>query len=61
MLLNTGEKTLVESSKDDVWGTGIPLFRSDCLNERLWSSKGKLGTILMEIRDTHIGLGKVSQ
>ena len=26
MLLNTGKKTIVESSKDDVWGTGIPLF-----------------------------------
>ena len=40
-LLNTGDKTIVESSKDDVWGTGIPLFRWDCLNDRLWSSKGK--------------------
>ena len=26
-LLNTGDKIIVESSKDDVWGTGIPLFR----------------------------------
>ena len=52
-LLNTGAKTIVESSKDNVWGTGIPLFRWDCLNDRLWSSKGKLGMILMEIRDTH--------
>ena len=32
-LLNTGDKTIVESSKDDVWGTGIPLFRWDCLND----------------------------
>ena len=53
MLLNTGEKTLVESSKDDVWGTGIPLFRWDCLNDKLWLGKGKLGIMLMEIRDTH--------
>ena len=53
MLLNTGEKTIVESSKDDVWGTGIPLFRWDCLNDKLWSGKGKLGIMLMEIRDTH--------
>ena len=51
-LLSTGDKTIVESSKDDVWGTGIPLFRWDCLNERLWSSKGKLGKLLMEIRDS---------
>ena len=53
VLLSTGDKTIVESSKDDVWGTGIALFRWDCLNESLWSSKGKLGTLLMEIRDTH--------
>ena len=26
VLLSTGDKTIVESSKDDVWGTGIPLF-----------------------------------
>ena len=52
-LLNTGDKIIIESSKDDIWGTGIPLFRWDCLQEKLWSSCGKLGTILMEIRDSH--------
>ena len=61
MLLNTGDKKIVESSKDDVWGTGIPLFHWDCLNECLWSSKGKLGTMLMEIRDIHKGLSNVPQ
>ena len=30
-LLNTGDK--VESSKDDIWVTGVPLFRWDCLQE----------------------------
>ena len=48
-LLNTGDKIIIESSKDDIWGTGIPLFRWDCLQEKLWTSHGKLGTILMEI------------
>ena len=52
-LLNTGDKIITESSKDDIWGTGIPLLRWDCLQEKLWSSHGKLGTILMEIRDSH--------
>ena len=61
-LLSTGDKTIVELlSKDDVWGTGIPLFRWDCLNERLWSSKGKLGALLMEIRDTHKPTNNVPQ
>ena len=54
-LLNTGDKIIIESSKDDIWGTGIPLFRWDCLQEKLWLSRGKLGTILMEIRDSHKG------
>ena len=45
-LLNTGDKIIIESSKDDIWGTGLPLFRWDCLQEKLWSSHSKLGTIL---------------
>ena len=53
VLLSTGDKTIDESSKDDVWGTGIALFRWDCLNECLWSGKGELGVLLLEIRDTH--------
>ena len=60
-LLSAGDKTILESFKDDVWGTGIPLFRWDCLNECLWSSKGKLGMLLMEIRDTHKPTNNVPQ
>ena len=52
-LMNTGDKVIIESSKDDIWGTGVPLFRWDCLQEKLWRSCGKLGTILMEIRESH--------
>ena len=51
-LLNTSDKIIIESSKD-IWGTGIPLLRWDCLQEKLWSSHGKLGAILIEIRDSH--------
>ena len=50
-LLSTGDKTLVESSRDDIWGTGIPLFRWDCLNRSQWKGNGMLGTLLMDIRD----------
>ena len=49
-LLSTGDKTLVESSRDDVWGTGIPLFQWDCLNRSQWKGNGMLGTLLVEIR-----------
>ena len=32
-LLNTGDKYLVESCYDKVWGSGKPLFKEDCLNQ----------------------------
>ena len=52
ILLSTGNKLLVESSKDNIWGTGIPLFRWDCLQCKYWSGNGLLGELLMEIRDS---------
>ena len=50
-LIETGEKTLVESSYDDTWGTGLPLSDPDCLNKSKWKSIGILGRILMSIRE----------
>ena len=51
-LLQTGNKTLVESSYDDVWGTGIPLSNRNCLVKERWKSFGILGRILMNIRES---------
>ena len=51
-LLDTGTKTLVETSYDNVWGTGKPLGSEDSLNPAKWKSTGILGKILMKIRDT---------
>ena len=51
-LLSTGDKTLVESSRDDIWGTGVPLFRWGRWNKSQWKGNGILGILLMEIRDT---------
>ena len=51
VLLSTGNKLLVESSKDNIWGTGIPLYRWDCLQHKYWNGNGLLGELLMEIRD----------
>ena len=39
-LLDTGNKTLVEGSYDNVWGTGEPLSSKECLNPTKWSSVG---------------------
>ena len=49
-LLDTGEKTLVEASYDEAWGTGQHLGSRDCLTESKWKSIGILGRILMRIR-----------
>ena len=50
VLLQTGDKTIVESSYDRIWGTGIPLSDPDCLNKSKWHNPGILGSILMDIR-----------
>ena len=49
LLTATGEKTIVESSYDDIWGTGLPLSDPDCLTKSKWKSIGILGRTLMNI------------
>ena len=50
VLLQTGEKTIIESSYDQIWGTGIPLSDPAYLDKSKWHNPGILGTILMDIR-----------
>ena len=50
-LLDMGDKTLVEASYDDAWGTGQHLGSRDCLTQSKWKSEGILGRILMRIRN----------
>ena len=50
-LLENGDKTLIEASYDDIWGTGQPLGSRDCLTKNKWKSAGILGHILMRIRN----------
>ena len=49
-LLNTGEKRIIESCSDKLWGTGIQLHDKNCLNPSYWNSQGILGEILKNIR-----------
>ena len=51
ILLQTGEKTLVESSYDRTWGSGIQLNTANALSKETWSGTNLLGKILMDIRD----------
>ena len=49
VLVNTGNKTLVESSYDQIWGTGIPLNDPSCLDQSKWCNPGILSKLLMDI------------
>ena len=51
MLLETGDKTIVECCADPVWGNGIPLNDENCLDKRRWSGQGLMGEMLEEVRD----------
>ena len=53
-LLRTKDHILVESAKDNVWGTGIALARDDWYDDTLWHSQGILGEMLCEIRDNYL-------
>ena len=53
VLVDTGNKTLVESCLDTVWGTGKTLSDADCLTPSQWiGGVGILGQILMKVRDS---------
>ena len=58
-LLETGNKTIVEATYDNVWGTGKPLGHEECLNPMKWRSVGILGRILMKIRDSYLSNAEV--
>ena len=54
VLINTGNKTLVESSYDKIWGTGIPLTDPLCLDQSKWQGPGILSKLLMDIRSKFV-------
>ena len=51
MLRTTAPLTLVEASKDRIWGTGISLHNKNTLNPESWINKGWMSRILSMIRD----------
>ena len=53
MLKTTEPKTLVEASKDKLWGMGIPLNDTHVLNSRKWHGKGWLSEMLHIVRDLY--------
>ena len=55
-LLNTGTKNLVESSYDDLWGTGIPLSDPAALDETRWKTVGLLRKMVMSVRSEKLAI-----
>ena len=49
-LRNTGNKTILECSYDDVWGNGLPLSDPRCLDPKVYEKHGILGFMLENIR-----------
>ena len=52
ILLATKNKTIVECTKDSVWGCGKPLSDESCLNKSLWINQGIMGEMLESIRQS---------
>ena len=51
LLQGTGNKRLVECCKDKLWGNGIPLSSTNCLDPEHWVNQGILGELLEKIRN----------
>ena len=54
LLIDTGNKTIVECAPDSIWGTGIPLKEKDALSKDKWKGiekTGLMGQMLMRIRE----------
>ena len=51
-LLNTQDKHLAESSKNDsVWGTGMAMSDQKAFDKASWEGKNQLGNLLMKVRE----------
>jgi len=50
LLLETGNKTIIEGTDDPVWGIGMALNHSDALNPKKWLGENKMGELLENIR-----------
>ena len=50
LLHTTKGKKIVECTKDDTWGCGLPLKDDNCLDDTMWTTQGIMGIVLGEIR-----------
>ena len=54
LLLETGNKCIVECTPNIIWGTGVALSDKDALNKNKWNGEGEtglMGSMLMKIRE----------
>ena len=53
ILLSTGNKRIVESARDKLWGTGFVLGSEECLDSSKWTTRGIMGEILEHVRSIY--------
>ena len=54
LLLETGQKCIVECAPNTIWGTGVALSDKEALNKNKWNGEGEIGLMgmmLMKIRE----------
>ena len=51
ILRETGKAVIVESTRNPLWGTGIPFNSCDALSPKSFTGRNIMGTVLMELRD----------
>ena len=51
-LLATGDLNIVECSRDQVWGNGVPWNSEDAHDPNKWTGHNQLGILLTKLRDT---------
>ena len=61
LLQMTKGKKIVECTKDDTWGCGLPLKDDNCLDSTMWTSQGIMGITLGEIRSELSTIGSFTE
>ena len=51
MLKSMKATKIVEASKDQIWGTGVPLNSDHTLNEEYWDNQGLMCTVYQVVRE----------
>jgi ribA/ribD-fused uncharacterized protein len=49
-LKDTGDRTIIEASRDRIWGVGLGIMSNFLGNKSKWTGRNEMGEILMTVR-----------